>query len=134
MIKQHIFGKLEPTVTDAVTLKTRRRIYDAVDDVKLFTVVSHKNWDDGIIEVDYVSAQPITEDAPLDFINRLNDMIGQVGVTELGLTGEITITVTGAEPVIYRVIVENGELRYMKADVFNWEEPVKPSRKREVSI
>lgn len=124
MIKQHIFGKLTPTITDAVTPRTRRRIYDAVDAVKLFTVVSHKNWDDGVIEVDYVSAEPITEDAPLNFISRLNDMLWRVGVTELGLTGEITITLTGAEPVIYRVIVENSELRYQKADVFNWEPPV----------
>lgn len=124
MIKQHIVGKLTPTIPDAVTPNTRRRIYDAVDAVKLFTVVSHKDWDDGVIEVDYVSATPITEDAPLNFITRLNDMLWRVGVTELGLTGEITITLTGAEPVIYRVVVENSELRYQKADVFNWEPAV----------
>lgn len=124
MIKMHIVGKLTPTKPDAVHPNTRRRIYDAVDEVKLFTVVSHKYWEAGVIEVDYVSAEPITEDAPLSFINRLNDMLWRVGVTELGLTGEITITLTGAEPVIYRVVVENSELRYQKADVFNWEPSV----------
>lgn len=126
MIRQHIVGRLTPTIPDGVTHRTRRRIYDAVDAVKLFTILSHKNWEDGVIEVDYVSIEPITEDAPLNFINRLNDILWRVGVTELGLTGEITITVTGAEPVIYRVIVEDSELRYQKADIFNWEEPVTP--------
>lgn len=134
MIKQHITGKLEPTIAGAVNEKTRRKIYDAVDKVKLFTVVSHKYWESGVIEVDYVSAAPITENAPLEFINRLNTMLGEVGVTELELTGEITITYTGSEPVIYRVVVENGELRYYKADVFHWEEPVKPVRNLETTV
>lgn len=134
MIKQHIIGKLEPSNIDAVNEKTRRRIYDAVDEVKLFTVVSHKNWEEGIIAVDYVSAEQITENAPLEFINRLNTILGQVGVDELELTGEITITYTGAEPVIYRVVVEKGALRYYKAEVFNWEEPVKLVRKLEANV
>ena len=127
MIKQHIFGSLVPTIPAGITPRTRRRIYDAVDAVKLFTVISHEKWEEGIIEIDSVSAEPITDQAPLDFIARLHDMLWRVGVTELGLTGEITITVTGAEPVIYRVIVEDNELRYQKADIFNWEEPVTPS-------
>lgn len=126
MIRQHIVGRLTPTIADGVTSRTRRRIYDAVNAVKLFTVVEHTGWDDGVIEFDHVSMEPITQDAPLDFINRFNDMLWRVGVTELGLTGEITITVTGAEPVIYRIIVEDSELRYQKADIFNWEEPVAP--------
>ena len=126
MIRQHIVGRLTPTIADGVTSRTRRRIYDAVNAVKLFTVVEHTGWDDGVIEFDHVSMEPITQDAPLDFINRFNDMLWRVGVTELGLTGEITITVTGAEPVIYRIIVEDSELRYQKADIFNWEEPVTP--------
>lgn len=121
MIKQHIIGKLEPTIMGAVNEKTRRRIYDAVDEVKLFTVLSHKNWEEGVIEVDYVSAEPITVDAPLNFISRLNDMLWRVGVTELGLNGEIIITLTGASPAIYRVMVRNSEVRYQKANLFHWE-------------
>lgn len=121
MIKQHIIGKLEPTIMGAVNEKTRRRIYDAVDEVKLFTVLSHKNWEEGVIEVDYVSAEPITADAPLNFISRLNDMLWRVGVTELGLNGEIIITLTGASPAIYRVMVRNSEVRYQKANLFHWE-------------
>lgn len=125
MMKQHIFGTLTPTV--GATPRTRQQIYDAVDAVKLFTVISHQKWDEGIIEIDNVSLEPVTDQAPLDFIARLHDMLWRVGVTELGLSGEITITVTGAQPVIYRVIVENSELRYQKADTFNWEETVTPS-------
>jgi hypothetical protein len=121
----YINGTLTPTVADAVTVRTGSRIYDAVAATGSWSVIFPANWENGIIDFDKTAFADEGDKSPLDFIDRLNDMLWRVGLTELGLTGEISAIVTGDEPCVFRVIVENSELRYQKASL-TWQEPVTP--------
>lgn len=125
MRNMHIQGTLTGTVPDAVTVRTGSRIYDAVQATASWSATLPANWEKGIIEFDKTTYADGGDNSPLDFINRLNDMMWRVGVTELGLKGEISVIITGEEPVVFRVIVENSEVTYQKASL-SWNEPVKP--------
>lgn len=126
MRRQHVVGTLRPTVADAVTVRTGSRIYDALTATGTWEIVaSPRDWENGTIEFDETHVADDGDSSPLDFINRLNDMMWRVGITELGLKGEIIVTVTGGEPALFRVIVENSEVTYQKANLA-WNNPVTP--------
>jgi hypothetical protein len=125
MKTQHINGSL--VETRGVTPRTNRRIYDAVVETGVSPFVSTQGWDQGVMKFDHTSAVPEQGDTALDFIKRLNDMMWRVGITELGLKGQIVVTVNGEETTVYRVLVEDSKLSYRKA-VLAWEPPVTDPR------
>ena len=121
MRRQYVRGTLTATETNAISVRTSSRIYDAVSATRTWEASYPQDWENGIIEFDSTSAAEAGDKSPLDFINRLNDMMWRVGITELGFKGEITVMVSGGEESsVFRIVVEDSELSYQKAHL-NWE-------------
>ncbi|MNG25051.1 hypothetical protein D3C84_1098480 [compost metagenome] len=61
----------------------------------------------------------------MDFITRLHNVVTAPGIKQLGLTGELVITVDGVkEPVVFRATVENGNVFYNEAKLVWEDEPI----------
>lgn len=119
---QHIVGMLIPTVPPVFGEPTTLRIYEALMSAELHGVISY--WPNGHMELNKTAyIEDNVKSAPLGFIQRLNDMLGSEGVSELKLKGEISLLETGENSNVFRILVEDGKVSYQKS-ALTWEERV----------
>jgi hypothetical protein len=124
MNKQHILGRLTPTTPKAITKRTYRHIYEAVTKNKLYGIVFAENWEEGIFTLNNDTPNVPAEEcsSALEFITRLTNLINTKGIVELGLKGEVIVMVPKLKnPVVFRLIVENGEVLHQHANLV-WDE------------
>ena len=115
-------GTLVPKESQVISPEIRRSMHDALVATGLVTVISaDRSGMNNAVEINYSSTAEKGNHSPLDFISRLNGVLWRVHLTGLSLSGEITITVTGTDPVIYRIAVADSELRYKTASL-SWAE------------
>lgn len=125
---QHVIGSLETTQPQAVTLGTRRSIYDAATEFGLYTLLNHDKWEDGVITIDnlstYTEAKALPSSSSVDFIANLEKMLSKPGVKELELDGGMILTNTDEGLVqIFKIAVTKGEVSYQHA-ALGWGESV----------
>jgi hypothetical protein len=125
METQYIVGKLTPTRPEAIKKRTYRYIYDAVTNNNLYGIVFSSNWEEGILHLDNHTPNVPAEECPsaLEFITRLNKLLQAKGVKELGLKGEITVIVPSANPVIFKLIIADGNIYHWQAGL-HWDDHV----------
>ena len=126
-----IAGRLAPLKKDGITPRTRNRIQEAAGANDLLGILNAAVWDYGIVEAHSlvrVDATADSETAVLDYINRFKNFLWQVGIWELGLQGEILLTISGETPVVFRVLVHDSELTYQKGKL-TWESVPSASNK-----
>lgn len=109
METQYIVGTLAPTKPEAITPRTYRHIYSAITKNKLYGVVFSENWESGILTLDNHTPEVTPDDcsSPFEFICRIKELINAPGIKELGLKGEIVVTVPGLHPVVFRLVIQD---------------------------
>ena len=123
----HITGSLHPT-ENTVTPKTYRNLYTAVAKHRLYGIVSSDGWKNGVINIDHANinnpkdgSQSAPLASPMDFIERLTRFVASHEISDLNLAGEITVTVPGPNPTVFRLHVQNATVRYQQATLI-WDE------------
>lgn len=126
----HVKGSLTPSNPDAVLGNTGYRITTEMIRNRLVSTLlspdeSMAIWDKGEIAPDTHTETLGGRPAAMDFITRLHNVVTAPGIKQLGLQGELTITVDGVkEPVVFRATVENGNVFYNEAKVVWEDEPI----------
>ena len=118
MKTQHIVGTLFPDDEVIITTENRHAIHAALVATGLVGVISADRcqWDNAMA-INHTSLAEHGNHSPLEFIKQLNSVLWRVNAAGLKLNGEVTITVTGNDPVIYRVVVTDSELGYKRANL-----------------
>lgn len=123
----HVKGSLAPMNPEALQGNTGYRITTEMIRNRLVSTLLSPNesmaqWDSGTITCDTHSETLGGRPAAMDFITRLHNVVTAPGIKQLGLQGEITVTVEGVkEPVVFRVTVENSNVFYKEAKLV-WED------------
>lgn len=118
MKTQHVVGTLKPRESEEITLSIRRAMHEAIVANGLTLIISaDRSGLNNAVQINYSSVAEQGNHSPLDFITRLDRVLSKVLSLGLHLDGVITVTVTGVEPVAYRIVVADGELRYKKASL-----------------
>lgn len=117
----HATGSLTASNEEAVNLKTRFNIYTALQESGLYTMFSGELWEVGQLNIDHVRTVDVNENSGQDFIDRLSQVLEMEGVKELELSGRITVTVTGAAPTVFHVLVSEGNLTHQNTTV-SWQD------------
>lgn len=123
----HVKGSLSPANPEMVTGSTAHRMTTEMIRHRLVSTLLNPNesmakWDKGTVECDTHSETLGGRPAAMDFITRLHNVVTAPGIKQLGLQGEITVTVEGVkEPVVFRVTVENSNVFYKEAKLV-WED------------
>jgi hypothetical protein len=127
----HVKGSLVPANPEMVTGSTAHRMTTEMIRHRLITTLLNPNesmakWDKGAVECDTRSeTNGGGRPAAMDFITRLHNVVTAAGIKELGLSGELMVTVEAVkEPVVVRVTVENGNVLYNEAKLVWEDEPV----------
>lgn len=104
-----------------MTEMIRNRLVDTLSDPQLGSL----DWQKGTITPDTHNETLGGRPAAMDFITRLHMLVTAPGIAALGMQGELMVTVEGEkEPVIFRVTVENGEVRHQQARLAWDDEPI----------
>jgi hypothetical protein len=127
----HVKGSIFPKNPENVLGNTGYRITTEMIRNRLVGTLLNPNesmakWDKGMIECDTrTETNGGGRPAAMDFITRLYNVVTSPGIKELGLQGELMITVEGVkEPVILRATIENGNVFYNEAKLLWEDEPV----------
>jgi hypothetical protein len=116
MKTQHIVGKLTPKDEEVITPSIRRSIHEAVVATRLFNVISADRCElNNSVEINHTADAELGNHSPLEFFKQLNGFLWRVNSAGLQLDGEITVTVTGTDPVVYRAVVQDSKLGYKRA-------------------
>lgn len=124
----HVQGALVPSRQENITSSTAHRMMTELIRNRLASTLLNPNesmakWDKGTIECDTRTetnggGRPVV----MDFITRLHNVVTTAGIKELALNGQFMVTSEGvAQPVVIRVIVENGTVSYKEAKLV-WED------------
>lgn len=125
----HVKGSIAPANPEAVLGNTGYRITTEMIRNRLVSTLLSPNesmaiWDKGEITPDTHTETLGGRPAAMDFITRLHNVVTAPGIKEIGLTGELVITVDGVkEPVVFRATVENGNVFYNEAKLVWEDEP-----------
>lgn len=126
----HVKGSVAPSRPENVTGGTAHRMMTELIRNRLASTLLNPNesmakWDKGKIECDTRSeTNGGGRPAVMDFITRLHNVVTTAGIKELALSGEFMVTAEGvSEPVVIRVVVENGNVAYKEAKLV-WEDEV----------
>ena len=126
----HVKGTLVPSNLKAVVSDhTGHRIMTEMIRNRLIATLGGPNsgmnvsqWAKGTINPDTHTETRGGRPAAMDFITRLHNVVTAPGIKQLGLQGELMVTVDGEKgPVAFRVTVENGDVFYNEAKLV-WED------------
>lgn len=127
----HVQGSLSPANPENILGNTGYRITTEMIRNRLVATLLNPNesmakWDKGTIECDTrTETNGGGRPAAMDFITRLHNVVTAPGIKQLGLQGEITVTVEGVkQPVVFRVTVENSNVFHNEAKLVWEDEPI----------
>ena len=123
----HVKGTLVPSKPEFVSEYTGHRIMTEMIRNRLIATLSDPNsgslnWAKGTINPDTHTETLGGRPAAMDFITRLHNVVTAPAIKQLGLQGELMVTVDGEKgPVAFRVTVEDGNVFYNEAKLV-WED------------
>jgi hypothetical protein len=127
-----VSGVLVPSNLAAVNDKTGDRMHTEIVRNGLAAVldapenVNNAVWKRGQIRANSRTDSFGGRPAAMDFITRLYTLVTAPGIKELGLHGELMVTVEGAkEPLVYRVVVKDNNVFFDYAELV-WNNKLTP--------
>lgn len=116
-----ITGKLTPSHIDPVTLRQQLRKFEHEfeNESPLWELTAQKSeWRENHLSYHYSSIADHPDSIVSKFVTALTRVMQTEAATKLGLSGYFTLFIgTNAEPVIVRVVVEEGAVSYEQADL-----------------
>jgi hypothetical protein len=116
---KHIRGSLWPCNAYAISETTATKVRKAVAANNLTKIIKKTRWDFGIIDINNVSLVSRDFSDIRDFIESIENLVNDDQVADLGLEGDIMITVetVNVEPFMYLIKVSKSEVSVKRGEI-----------------